>query len=401
MSRHLPPCMRVFAITLTTLVAWRESPRTQSFASFDDFLQQYAVAPAGKRPEVIRSFVTWQQARGGFPIADRSGNVVFVYFGPEQDVRLTGDFRPASVTSPYWDKAGERMNRVGMMFYLRKIFEADARLDYRFIADGKPTLDPLNPKTIVSGTGGGEASELVMPEHHIPEEIIARPNIPRGTLQVVAESWATPRVTIYLPPAYDTARQHPTLYTADGSAWIDYIRLPTILDNLIAAGRIEPVIAVMIDAAVDRSAWYNFNPAYLNYLRRVVTYVDSRYATRARPDARVHAGTSAGGKATAYVAFELPDLFENAAMLSPSLRGHNDYWKPFFDGSRRPDSRLSVWISAGTHEGAIHAESVRFAEYLTEAGLRVRASYVHQGHSFGAWRENSVAMLSYFFPRSP
>jgi hypothetical protein len=89
-------------------------------------------------------------------------------------------------------------------------------------------------------------------------------------------------VTIYLPPGYDAARDYSTLYTADGSAWVDYIGLPTILDNLIAAGAIEPVVAVLIDAAADRSAWYHFNADYLEYLKRVVTYVDDHYATRER-----------------------------------------------------------------------------------------------------------------------
>jgi len=117
--------------------------------------------------------------------------------------------------------------------------------------DGKRTLDPLNPRTIVSGAGEGDASELVMPAHHIPEEVVVDARAPRGTLHVVQEPWATPKVTIYLPASYDPKHEYATLYTADGSAWIDYIKLPTILDNLISANAIEPIIAVLIDAAAE------------------------------------------------------------------------------------------------------------------------------------------------------
>ena len=375
------------------------SSRAQSFTDFSHFLQQYEAAPLSRQTELARSFVAWQRARGGFPIADTAGRVLFVYFsgGREQDVRLTGDFAPRNFFNPYWDQTGERMTRVGSMFYLRKTFEPDARLDYRFIIDGKATLDPLNPRRIFSGTGEGDASELVMPAHRLPPEAVVRPDVPRGTLHVLEEPWATPKVTVYLPPGYDSARDYPTLYTADGSAWIRYIGLPTILDNLIAAKAIEPVIAVLIDAAEDRSAWYHFNPDYLTYLKRVVAFVDDRYSTLARADTRVHAGTSAGAKATVYVGFELPDVFANLAMLSSGLSGPLYYFEPYFSGRKSPDPRLRVWTSAGTYEGFIHRETETMAAYFQRVGIPVETVYVHQGHSFGTWRENAVQMLRHFF----
>jgi enterochelin esterase-like enzyme len=383
-------------------IASAASSHAQSFTDFDHFLQQYGAGPFSTQIELARSLVDWQQARGGFPITDAAGNVVFVYFsgGREQDVRLTGDFAPRNFFNPYWDQVGEPMTRVGSLFYLRKRFEPDARLDYRFIIDGNRALDPLNPRTIFSGTGEGDASELVMPGHRLPPEAVVQPNITRGTLNELQEPWARPRVTVYLPPGYSSARNYPTLYTADGSAWIRYIGLPTILDNLIEAKAIEPVIAVLIDADDDRGAWYHFNPDYLVYLRRVVAYVDGSYTTRARPDARVHAGTSAGGKTTAYVGFELPDVFRNLAMLSSGLSGPLYYFEPYFSGRKSPDRRLRVWTSAGTYEGSIHRETETMAAYFKRVGIPVKTVYVHQGHSFGTWRENAVEMLRYFFSAS-
>jgi enterochelin esterase family protein len=324
---------------------------------------------------------------------------VFVFFGTgqEQEVRLTGDFRPRSFFNPYWD-GGEPMARIGSVFYLRKTFEPDARLDYRLVVDGKSTLDPLNARSLFSGTGEGEASELVMPAHRLPTELAARASIPKGTLQRIEEDWAMPTVTVYLPPGYDPARDYQTIYTADGSAWIKFVGFPTILDNLIADGAIEPVIAVLIDAAPDRSAWYHFNVDYLAYLQRVVGHVDGRYATRRQADARLHAGTSAGGKATAFVGFELPNVFGKLAMLSPSLTAPLYYFEPYFSGRKRPDPNLRVWLSAGTYEGYIHAESETIDAYFKRAGIDTEAVYLHQGHSFGAWREGAVHMLKHFFP---
>jgi enterochelin esterase-like enzyme len=52
----------------------------------------------------------------------------------------------------------------------------------------------------------------------------------RGSLRQVNEPWASPRVTVYLPPGYDSSGSYPAIYTADGSAWLDLIRLPSILE---------------------------------------------------------------------------------------------------------------------------------------------------------------------------
>jgi enterochelin esterase family protein len=291
------------------------------------------------------------------------------------------------------------MTKVGSIFYLRRTFESDARLDYRFVVNGRRTLDPLNPRTIFSGAGDGDASELVMPAHHIPEEIVVKARVRRGTLHVVQERWATPKVTIYLPASYDPKHEYPTLYTADGSAWIDYIKLPTILDNLISANAIEPIIAVLIDAAADRSAWYHCNPDYLAYLKRVVAYVDGAYGTRAHADERVLAGTSAGGKATAYVGFELPAIFGRVGLLSPSVSPPPSCFEPYLSGRKRPDPHLRVWMGAGTYEEGIHRGTETMAGFFRSIGVPVEARFVHQGHSFGAWREDAVDMLRYFFHR--
>ena len=90
----------------------------QKFTDFDDFLLEYEAAPPELKSDIARNFVEWQQGRGGFPIRDADGHVVFVYIatGDEQDVRLTGDFRASSVFNVYWDKIGEPMSRVGSVF---------------------------------------------------------------------------------------------------------------------------------------------------------------------------------------------------------------------------------------------------------------------------------------------
>ena len=55
------------------------------------------------------------------------------------------------------------MTRIGGtdFFYYSKHFELNARLDYKFVADGSWILDPENPHKVYGGYGPN--SELAMP----------------------------------------------------------------------------------------------------------------------------------------------------------------------------------------------------------------------------------------------
>lgn len=367
---------------------------------FEDFLARYRAASPDERRAEAERFVA-QRRSSGFPLVEPGGEAVFVFMGDgtQREVRIVGDFLPASFYNPYWSTTGEAMEREGDVFFLRRRFERDARLDYRFVVDGEATLDPLNPRTITSGVGGGEASVLVMPGHRMPREVEPDPDVPAGRLVTVEEPWAAPEVRIYLPPGYDGRRRYPVLYTTDGPAWVDLLKLPTILDNLIAGGAIEPVLAVFVGVPEDRRAWHQFSEDFLAYLARVVAHVDATYATRAEATARVHAGTSSGGRMALVVGLRRPDLFQRVALLSPELSGPLHAWEPLLSGSSPLDRGLAVWLGAGTYEHAIHRDAELLAGVLRRRGIPVETLFTPQGHSFGAWREAAVAMLRHFFGR--
>ena len=375
------------------------SPSTApELAAFERFLVEYRAAMSDDaRAELAGRFIAAQRA--GFPIVAADGTAVFLFHGTEREVKLVGDFQTRGFHDINWDRAGQPMEREGAVFHARLRFQPDARFDYQFLVDGQPRPDPLNPRAIPSGAALSlEASEVVLPGY-------ARLDIPsspaRGSLHVIDEAWAKPRVTIYLPPGHDPDERYPTLYSADGSAWIDYIGLPAILDHLIATRRIEPVIAVLIDAAEDRSAWYAYNPSYLAYLERVVDHVDRHHATRRDPSARVHLGTSAGGRAALFAALERPHLFGGVGLLSPSLGNAVYYFAPFFAGERRPPPGLRIWLGAGTHEGSICEDARTVERTFRAAGAIIESRYTHEGHSFGTWRRAAVDALAFLLPARP
>lgn len=372
---------------------------------FDDFAARYREASPQERPALAADFVARQGEAGGSPLIEPDGTVVFVYVGTgrEESVRLIGDFRTEHHFTIAWDEVGEELVALapgGGIYSVRLPFPPDARIDYQIVVDGEPRVDPHNRRNRESGIHG-PVSELVMPEHEPPGEIERRPGVPQGRVLAVEEPWADPKVQVYLPPAYDPGRRYPVLYTADGSAWIEWFRLPTVLDNLIADGAIRPLVAVMIDPGDNRRGRYAYDPETVAYLERVIAWVDRTYSTDARPEGRVHAGTSAGGRMALYIGLERPDLAANLALFSPALHGAPSYWGPYITGEARPAESLRIWMSAGTYEAALYDDALLIEQVLRRAGLEVESVYTPEGHSFGTWRHLIPDMLRHFFGPQP
>jgi predicted alpha/beta superfamily hydrolase len=181
------------------------------------------------------------------------------------------------------------------------------------------------------------------------------------------------RVSIYLPPGYDTAAtRYPVLYLQDGQNLFDPGRafvpgqdwgLDETAEALIHSGQIAPLILVGVDhGAVDRIDEYtpSRDPRrhaggrlgdYRHFLiDELKPWIDARYRTRADAASTGIGGSSLGGLAALEIALTRPDVFGRVAALSPSL-----WWdrRRILDRARGRVGRLEVtiWLDAGTHEG--------------------------------------------------
>ena len=212
---------------------------------------------------------------------------------------------------------------------------------YRFVVDGRPIADPANPcfvrdvkdtlsYFIIDGETGGYYMDRDVP--HGKVERVWYPS----TMNNMAQR----RMTVYTPPTYDEAEQDsfPVLYLLHGSggdetSWTDYGRAAQILDNMIAAGTIEPLIVVMpngnasLDAAPGESPYQQSEPSALNitsmlgkieyaFVPEVVGYVEQHYRARQSKAARAIAGLSLGGLQTIYISANNPDTFDYVGLFS-------------------------------------------------------------------------------------
>jgi len=185
--------------------------------------------------------------------------------------------------------------------------------------------DPFNARVFESGFGRGQ-SVAEGPRAPREEWIVARPDVAKGSVRqttVASKLLGTTRdVWVYTPPGYDTLARNgaglPLLLTFDGGEYVRSVPGPTILDNLVAAKRIAPMVAVFVGSAEDqRDAELGANERYVEFLAtELVPWIRSNYRIASSPAGNVVAGSSLGGLAAAFVAFRHPELFGNALSQS-------------------------------------------------------------------------------------
>src|SRR5579863_4526490 len=89
-----------------------------------------------------------------------------------------------------------------------------------------------------------------------------RENIPHGDLTPVeydSRSLGTRRrMRVYTPPGYSTARKYPVLFLLHGiggtdTEWTESCHANNVIDNLLAEGKIQPVVLVFPDGNSSRT----------------------------------------------------------------------------------------------------------------------------------------------------
>ena len=128
-------------------------------------------------------------------------------------------------------------------------------------------------------------------------------------------------VFVYTPPGYDAraTAPYPLLLAFDGREYLDTIPLPIILNTLLASRRAPAFVAVLVADSTGsvRLGDLANQPRFAKFLgEQLIPWVRANYHVTHDPHRTIVTGSSAGGLASAYVAFERPDLFGNVLSQS-------------------------------------------------------------------------------------
>ena len=161
------------------------------------------------------------------------------------------------------------------------------------------------------------------------------------------------------------------------------------LDNLIAAGDIPPIVAVLIQTGA-RMDEYPGSRRHARYLvDELLPAVESRYAVSDEPRRRVLLGASLGAVASQATAFRYPGVFgglvlkSGSFILDPSKLTQRQH--PVFQ--RVPGLReTGAYFFTGKLEG-LADENRALAEHLRESGVDVVFQSSWDGHHWHNWRD--------------
>lgn len=319
------------------------------------------------------------------PLIEADG-VTFIYRGDAKRVEVVGDFTG-------WSPLGLVLRDVPgttNLKFIRLKFPAAARLEYKFIADGKWMLDPLNPNENNNGLGGLN-SNFNGPVYH-PSTFAAGSEELGGRLETLELPGGDKRkVQVYLPPGYaQGSARYPVLYMQDGTQFVKLGRAAETADRMISEGKVEPFIVVFIDP-VERMKEYFADDRFADWMAQtLVPLVDSRYRTRAARDSRALSGASLGGTISVWTALRHPETFARVAGHSTAFQIDEERVLAALarlDETERRTHPLRFYLDAGRYEPIIF-ETTRRANLLLRArGYPVTYREQPVGHNYTAWRD--------------
>ncbi len=253
-------------------------------------------------------------------------------------------------------------------------------------------------------------------------------NIPHGKLTVVQYPSKTlgklRELSVYTPPGYSAEKKYPVLYLihgvgADYRQWTEWCQADNIADNLIAAGKMRPLIIVFPNgdsrltvtdtSAASRSGRADGFEGYRkpfeeDLLKDIIPYIDAHYATLADNKHRALAGLSMGGGQSLNIGLHHLETFSFVGGFS-SAPNTNQFGGMYSDVPFIPDLNAAreqlklLWIGCGNKDG-LFSISEKAHLYLEKVKIPHIWNIDTNGHDNLAWDRNLYLFCQYIFRSS-
>ena len=377
----------------------------------------------------------WQNvAQSGTPLVEpiegdpKRTRVTFLWraTAPTRNVMVLGSF----MTGPPTDYAMTRLADSDV-WYLTVRLPSGSRFAYSLSPNDPQTFDPprsaqrgatvqgdpLNPRrwgcSQPTQTRYDCQSMAELPGAPPQPWIVKSETTPAGKIdkhKIVSNLLKNERnLSVYTPPGYRAdGKPYSLLVLFDESAYLNQVPTPVILDNLIAAGRIPPTVAVLIANPSQDSRGKELppNPKFADFLAtELLPWIHAHYTVTKDPNLTTVGGSSYGGIAATYAGLRHSEVFGNVLCQSGSF-----WWAPDHGGGpdsdattetgwlakefiKSPKLPLRFWMDAGIFEvdsggsgGSILEPSRHMRDVLLAKGYDVRYQQFNSGHDYLNWR---------------
>jgi enterochelin esterase-like enzyme len=188
-----------------------------------------------------------------------------------------------------------------------------------------------------------------------------RPGVARGSMlqaKLASVALGGPRrIWVYRPAGIPT-NGLPMLVVFDGFLSRTVLKIPTTLDNLIAAGEIPPLVALFVSSPNGNRREQELRPGrpILDFTtRELMPWARRRWRISDDPKDRIIAGSSRGGLAAAYIALRAPDVFgavisQSGSFWWPSPQEGEPEWL-IREYMKQPRAPIRFYLDVGTREG--------------------------------------------------
>jgi enterochelin esterase-like enzyme len=287
------------------------------------------------------------------------------------------------------------------------------------VAGAARTWDPSNPPFLYDYEAANMNRDETLSNIYVPYDKVKQSlsldfseEAPRSSEKgAVAYATVTYRDTIqspfgiYLPFGYDSARTEPypimvLLHGGGGveSSWFNLGAAINILDNMIAEGRVEPMVVVTPNAS--DLGWNR--PAILDLITHtILPYMESNYNVASEPARRAFMGLSMGGATTLYALFYNTSDFGYFMPLSALITSD---FQPNYQAAGIKD--VKICLGFGWYDFIIssYMEQTSGRKLMSKSlydvmidfadnGIPFTCDPIYSGHTWTTWRQNLTYML--------
>jgi len=257
----------------------------------------------------------------------------------------------------------------------------------------------------------------------VPAYLQVRP-VPHGTVQTIpykSRALGTDRkVVVYTPPNYETtSSRYPVLYLLHGAgsnetSWTERGRAQVILDNLIAEGKLKPLVVVMPfgyafaraagargDSAENKQQREGFTR---DLLEDVIPLIDKTLRVYGDREHRAIAGLSLGGAQSLAIGLSNINLFSRVAGFSSAMGAANnpasggvDFSKVLADPAQINKQLKLLWVGCGT-EDSLFDSNKEFSALLSKQKIEHIFRVTGGAHNYPVWQRYLNEVAPMLFP---